>query len=375
MQLEGTILVGEAFEPVEGRVGIADGEIVRIEEEPVESDDVILPAFVNAHTHIGDSIAKEAGEGLSLDELVAPPDGLKHRLLRSASREELVAAMARTLRYMESTGTGTFLDFREGGVEGVAALRDAVAGEGVGFGEREIDPVVLGRDDPDVLSVADGYGASGARDGDFDAVREETRTAGKLFGIHAGERDADDIDPAMDLDPEFLVHMVHAEPTHLERLANRDTPVVVCPRSNLVTNVGVPPIRDLADCTTVALGTDNVMLDSPSMFREMEFAAKLADLPARDVLRMATVNGAEIAGLNRGVVRPGADADLLVLDGDADNLAGACDIVRAIVRRAGAADVSRVLIGGDEVGGNGGDEVGDDGSDKTGSDQGDSSGD
>jgi len=209
---------------------------------------------------------------------------------------------------------------------------------------------VFGRDDPDVLSVADGYGASGARDADFDAVRSETREAGKLFGIHAGERDADDINAAMDLDPDFLVHMVHAEPIHLERrLADRGTPVAVCPRSNLVTNVGVPPIRDLAERTTVALGTDNVMLDSPSMFREMEFAAKLSDLPAREILRMATVNGAAIAGLNRGVIELGADADLLVLDGDSDNLAGAHDLVRAIVAPA-AADVSRVVIGGEPAG-------------------------
>ena len=349
MHLEGTILVGPDFDPIEGRVVVADGEIVRIEEASVESDEVILPAFVNAHTHIGDSIAKEAGEGLSLDELVAPPDGLKHRLLRAADREEKVTAMARTLRYMESTGTGTFLEFREGGVDGVAALRDALAGEGVAFGERAIEAVVFGRDDPDVLSVADGYGASGARDADFDAVRAETRDAGKLFGIHAGERDADDVNAAMDLDPDFLVHMVHAEGIHLERLDDRRTPVVVCPRSNLVTNVGVPPIRELTERTTVALGTDNVMTDSPSMFREMEFAAKLSDLPAREILRMATVNGAAIAGLNRGVIEPGADADLLVLDGDSDNLAGARDLVRAVVRRAGHADVSRVVIGGEPV--------------------------
>jgi cytosine/adenosine deaminase-related metal-dependent hydrolase len=346
MHVEGTILRGRQFTPVEGRVVIADGEIVAIEEVETESDDVIVPAFVNAHTHIGDSIAKEAGGGLSLDELVAPPDGLKHRLLRSASREETVEAMARSLRFMESTGTGAFLEFREGGREGVAALRDALAGRGgaESIGARDVESVILGRGGSEVLEVADGYGASGARDGDFDEARNAARKAGKPFAIHAGERDDLDVNPAIDLDPDFLVHMVHAGELHLDRIEDRNTPVVVCPRSNLVTNVGVPPIRELAERTTVALGTDNVMLNSPSMFREMEFAAKLADVPAAAVLRMATVNGAEIAGLDCGVIEEGADGKLLVLDGDSDNLAGAQDLVRAVVRRAGHGDVERVVL-------------------------------
>jgi len=337
MQLEGTILVGPEFEPVEGRVVTADGEIVAVEEADTDSEDVVIPAFVNAHTHLGDSIAKEAGAGLSLDELVAPPDGLKHRLLRQADRADVVDAMARSLAFMESSGTAAFLEFREGGVEGVEILRDAMAG-------RDLEPVVFGREEVDVLEHADGFGASGARDADFDSERTATREAGKLFGIHAGERDPHDINPALDLDPDFLVHMVHAEGIHLERVADRDAPVVVCPRSNLVTDVGVPPIAELAERTTVALGTDNAMLNSPSMFREMAFAAKLADVSAEEVLRMATTNGAELAGLDCGVVAEGRPAKLTVLDGDSDNLAGAQDPVRAVVRRAGEADVKRVVL-------------------------------
>jgi cytosine/adenosine deaminase-related metal-dependent hydrolase len=337
MELTGTVLAGPEYEPLEGRVVVEDGEIAAVEETETESTDIVCPAFVNAHTHVGDSIAKEAGRGLTLEELVAPPDGLKHRLLRETSREEKVEAMARSLSFMESAGTAAFLEFREGGVEGVEALDDAAAG-------LDVEPVVFGRETVDVLEVADGFGASGAHDDDFTAERVAAREAGKPFAIHAGEVGPDDIDPALDLDPAFLVHMVHAESMHLDRVADSDTPVVVCPRSNLVTGVGLPPVEALAERTTVALGTDNVFLNSPSMFREMEFAAKLFDVEAPEVLRMATAAGAEIAGLDCGVVEPGRPARLVVLDGDSDNLAGVRDPVRAVVRRAGVDDVKRVLL-------------------------------
>ena len=337
MEIEGTVLRGREFEPVEGRVVVEDGEIAAVEEASAEGDAIVFPAFVNAHTHIGDSIAKEAGGGLTLEELVAPPDGLKHRLLRAADRAELVEGMRRSLRFMRDSGTAATIEFREGDVEGVEMIREAADG-------LDVDPVVLGRESVAAMEAADGFGASGANDANFDREREATREAGKPFGIHAGEVDASDIDPAMDLDPDFLVHMVHPEPVHLDRLEDSETPVVLCPRSNVVTDVGLPPVDELRERTALALGTDNVMTNSPSMFREMSFASKLFDLPADEVLRMATVNGAEIAGLNCGVVEPGRDAKLLVLDGDSDNLAGAQDVVRAVVRRAGTADIERVVL-------------------------------
>jgi cytosine/adenosine deaminase-related metal-dependent hydrolase len=338
MELTGTVLAGPDFDPIDGRVVVDDGTIVAVEETSTDpGDDVVLPAFVNAHTHVGDSIAKGAGRGRSLDELVAPPDGLKHRLLREADDEAKIEAMRRSLQFMQRGGTGAFLDFREGGVAGVEALREAAAG-------LDIEAVAFGRDEEAVLDVADGFGASGARDAEFGAFRRAARRAEKPFGIHAGERDSHDVNPALDLDPDHLVHMVHAEDLHLERVADADIPVVACPRSNLVTGVGLPDLRALADHTTVALGTDNVMLNGPSMFREMEFAAKCCDVDDREVLRMATTNGARVAGLDGGVIEEGAPARLLVLDGDSDNLAGYRDPVRATVRRAGVADVKRVVL-------------------------------
>jgi cytosine/adenosine deaminase-related metal-dependent hydrolase len=337
MELTGRILAGDDYEPLEGRVIVEGGEIAAVEEQSTESTDIVCPAFVNAHTHVGDSVAKEAGRGLSLEELVAPPDGLKHRLLGDADRGDLVEGMTRSLSLMATGGTAACLEFREGGVEGVEALAEAAEGVGV-------EPVVFGRGSVDVVGVADGFGASGAHDDDFTSERAAAREAGKPFAIHAGEVGPHDINPAMDLEPDHLVHMVHAEPMHLERAADSETPVVVCPRSNLVTDVGLPPVEKLLERTTVALGTDTVMLNSPSMFREMAFAAKLFDLEAPEVLRMATAAGAEIAGLDCGVIEADRPAALVVLDGDSDNLAGVRDPLRAVVRRAGVADVKRTLL-------------------------------
>ena len=338
MERAGTILRGRELEPVEGRVVIGDdGLIDRIEEEDVDSEAILLPGFVNAHTHLGDSIAKGAGEGLGLEALVAPPDGLKHRLLEEADRAELVRGMRRSLRYMTAGGTAACLDFREGGVYGVRALREAARG-------LDIDVLALGRGSIEAMEEGDGFGASGANDGVFDRERTATREAGKLFGIHAGEVDASDVNPAIDLDPDFLVHAVHLEELHLDRIEDRGLPVVVCPRSNQATGVGFPPVEALAERTTVALGTDNVMTNSPSMFREMATLERLTDLGSREVLRMATVNGAEVAGLEYGLIAEGEPARIAVVDGGSDNLAGALDPVRAIVRRAGVADVEELLV-------------------------------
>lgn len=334
---EGTVIVGESLIPIRGRVVVDDGEITAVEETETDSTDIIIPAFVNAHTHIGDSVAKEAAVGLSLTEAVAPPDSRKHRRLAAASHDELVAAMRRTIRFMAQTGTAAFLDFRESGIAGANALREAETNQ-------DVEAFIFGSDDPAVLDIADGFAASGANDADFAAERAATREADAPFAIHAGEPDDTDIHPALDLDPDLLVHMVHAGDDHLDRVADNAVPVAVCPRANNVLTVGRPPIRALLDHTTVALGTDNVMLNEPSMFREMAYTAKTFDVTAKEVLRMATVAGAEIAGFDCGVIEPGRRAALLVVDGDSDNLTGTADPIRGVVRRASAIDVKRVLL-------------------------------
>jgi len=69
---------------------------------------------------------------------------------------------------------------------------------------------------------------------------------------------------------------------------------------------------------TVVMGTDagNIgTVHGPSVFREMALMQR-AGLTPLQVLKSATVNGAQVIGEDVGVIAPGKRADLVVLDAD-----------------------------------------------------------
>lgn len=72
------------------------------------------------------------------------------------------------------------------------------------------------------------------------------------------------------------------------------------------------------------------------------------EFTTRDVLRMATIEGAEVAGLGdvTGSLRPGKQADLVLLRTDTLATAPAHDPVAAIVLSADTGSVDTVLVGG-----------------------------
>ena len=375
--LSGSILCGEAFDAVEGYICIRDGVIAEICEEPGRVDalahGIILPAFVNAHTHIGDSVLKDP-EITDIASLVRPPDGLKHRVLRETSTHDLVHAMRASICDMVATGTCAFADFREGGLSGVLALMRAIDAASDSGCAAALDAVILGRpggekcdaadgsDEGDamneidsILELAGGIGISSTNDyeeGVAAAIAGRTRRQGGVFAIHAGELDSTDIKGAIELDPDLLVHLTHASCDDLRGVAEKNIPVVVCIRSNLVTRVGIPPVKEmLAQGLLVAAGTDNVMFNSVDIFSEMRFLSSLCQIDEGQVLRMCTRAGALVLGLNCGVIESGMDARVTVLDKDSYNLTGAKNILRSVVKRARAGDI--VFCSGDAGAGTG----------------------
>ena len=104
LTLSGHALVGEelTLRPVD--IIIESGIITAIEENPRAPGIWICPAFFNAHTHLGDTVAMDCGVTGDLASLVTPPDGLKHRLLAEASREDMIRGMHASIEGMIAGG-------------------------------------------------------------------------------------------------------------------------------------------------------------------------------------------------------------------------------------------------------------------------------
>lgn len=381
-----SILLGPDLEHVErGYIEIEDGAIKAAgagssaaRKKLDASGFLVMPAFVNAHTHIADSIGKDIAAGRRLDDRVHPVFGAKKKILEGSRPEHLKALVRNSAISMLKGGITAFADFREGGPEGVRLLRDAVsdlpircvalgrvdhyggpAGEGLSEGEL----AAAGK----VLAISDGLGISGANENSDTALEQYRQAAGdKLVAVHAaesketvefslkntGKREVERI--VTHLHPDIIVHMTQA--TDDEMALASKSGMVVCPRANGVLGAGFPRVAEmLRQGCKVAIGTDNVMLNSPDMFRELDYLWKASHargefIEPRELVRMATVNGAAMLRLNTGCIEPGRSADLIFLDKRHADLYPMHDPYAAVVHRADKDSITAVMAAGRFVG-------------------------
>jgi cytosine/adenosine deaminase-related metal-dependent hydrolase len=245
---------------------------------------IALPSLPNAHTHLGDfGLKQKVRPGMTLEELVAPPNGLKHKLLPKIDQTESIGG---ALQVLHRSGVGSLCDFREGGLGGVEAMARALVSEGHG-----IRAAILGRpkglsydrkEVEDILSKCNGLGISAVRDWDYDTLSElaaQVHKNGKVLALHASEHTHEPIDPILDLDPTFIVHMVKGIQSDFNRLSVLKIPVVVCPRSNQFFGLKSPIKQMLKAGVQVCIGTDNAMLTDLSVLSELKAARQLGLSP------------------------------------------------------------------------------------------------
>ncbi len=351
---------------------------------------LLIPGLVNAHTHAAMALLRGLADDLPLQEW------LNEHIWPAESRwvnEEFVhdgtqLAMAEMLR----SGTTCFNDMYF--FPDVAARAAASCGIRASLGLIVLDfPTVWAHDADEYISrglaVHDQYRGDPLITTLFaphapytvsDKPLEHLRVLSDELdiGIHMHVHEtADEIDTAIELtgkrplsrlheldliSPAMLaVHMTQLSSGEISNYAATGGHVVHCPESNLKLASGFCPVQALiAAGINVALGTDGAASNNDlDMLGEMRTAALLGKavsndasaLPAHEVLRMATLNGANALGLGEhtGSLVTGKWADITAVRLDTIESQPVYDPVSQLVYACGREQVTDVWVAGQQL--------------------------
>lgn len=339
---------------------------------------LMMPGLVNSHTHIGDSIAKDIGIDSGVEEKIHPVSGFKQKILKNSDKSHLTSFIKNSCVSMMKKGITSFIDFREGGIDGITLLKDASAGI-------PIRPIILGRAEyyqdvkavknntqipsshreniKNLLTNCDGLGISGPNEFS-DSALTYFATTKKIRAIHSAETEESnkiskkisgktETQRALLVQPNFLVHMTYASKKDLTMVAKNKISIVTCPRANGSLAEGIPDLDLMLETgCNVAMGTDNVMINSPDMFREMDYLWKVSmgikkkRLEPKDILKMATTNASNILDGKIGIIKNNKMADCIFIEKHSIDLEPMHNPHASIVQRASENTIRAVMYEG-----------------------------
>jgi aminodeoxyfutalosine deaminase len=138
----------------------------------------------------------------------------------------------------------------------------------------------------------------------------------------------------------LIVHGVQFGGGELARIKSSGATLVTCPRGNILTGAGTPPVADFyASGVRIAVGTDSLAsVPDLNLFSELAELRRLApDVAAARLLESATISGAAALGFEGdfGAIEPGKRDSLI-----------AVDIPESLVPANAARDVEEYLLSG-----------------------------
>ena len=397
-----TILtMNDAMDVVTGDVWIGDGRIAAVGHIPAHvpgavidaEGGIVLPGFVQTHLHLCQTLFRSIGDDLPLLEwlrarvwpLEAAHDARTLKAAAEIAAAELLLGGTTSVLTME-TVHDTDAVFEALVPTGLRAVVGKclmnVRGDAPArlFQERQ-----AGLDESLALhkrwhGAADGrlraalaprFAISCTRDL-LEATAAVAEAEGLLVHTHASEqRDEvaivraqtglDNVEylRAVGLATERLcaAHCVWVTDAEQRLLAERDVKVLHCPGSNLKLGSGIAPVTELrARGISVSLGADGAACNNVlDMFQEMRLAATLqamragpGALPARDVVHMATREGAKAIGLDReiGSIEIGKKGDVIVVGTQGAHQTPGGDPYSQLVYASRASDVRATLVDG-----------------------------
>lgn len=379
------IFYGENFELIpDASVVVNKGRIVEVTEKKYQNStdlhgDYVIPAFIDAHCHLGDTGAKELGIGMTLEEAVVYPNGLKHKYLNNVTEEELTETMRCGMIEMLRHGVAVAADYREGGINGVKVLINAgkglpihVLALGRPICPADAENQEFEREIREILEISDGFGM-----GRLEAMSREKMklirklARDKLFSIHISEGREDyilsqklygksEVERALEFETDFMVHLTHTNGNDIRFLKEHSVNIVCCPRTNLIIGDGFPKLDMFTDAgITWGIGTDNMMFTNPDMFREMDTASRVVRgmtekpncMSANECLKAATLGGARALKIDDryGTIEKGKSASFIAIKSDSENFKFSHNIKSSIIHRAGPSDIDYFILDGTEV--------------------------
>ena len=162
------------------------------------------------------------------------------------------------------------------------------------------------------------------------------------------------------LGPDVIAaHCVHVDAEEWKILSERGVTVAHCPCSNMKLGSGRFPYElAISSGCRITLGTDGVSSNNNLDLREeMKFAALLAKvagdpslLPAAEVFRWATRNGAEAFGIDAGEIARGKLADAVLVDLGRSSMQPCHNLLSNFVYSADSSVIRHVICNGQIVG-------------------------
>ncbi len=157
--------------------------------------------------------------------------------------------------------------------------------------------------------------------------------------------------------PVLAAHCVHLTQGDIKILQKKNVGIAHNPESNMKLASGIAPVPQLlAEGLNVGLGTDGAASNNNlDMMEEMRSAALLhkvhtgepTTIPSYQALDMATRNGGRVLGLHDvGVIESGYKADLILIDFEKPHLYPKHNIIAHTVYSAQSSDIDTVIVDG-----------------------------
>jgi 5-methylthioadenosine/S-adenosylhomocysteine deaminase len=397
------VTMNDALAIVEGSVGVRDGRIESVGNQAEGQWDTVvdaagaylLPGFIQTHLHLCQTLFRGMADDLPLLEWLQRrvwPLEAAHspRTLRASTRlatAELLRSGTTTILTMETVHE-TDVVFEALASTGIRAVVGKCMMDGDGEAPARLRERTSESIDESLALMKRWNGAAGGRLRAafaprfavsctrelLEAVAHLSQRDGALVHTHASEN-RDEVELVRRLSGGFsnleyladtglasarlcTAHCVWVTEREQALLAERAVKVLHCPGSNLKLGSGIAPVAEMRRRgISVSLGADGAACNNRlDMFDEMRLAATLqamrlapGALPARDVVWMATREGARALGQETeiGSIEAGKRADLILIDKSAPHLTPAPDPWSTIVYSARGTDVRTVVVDGE----------------------------